>query len=199
MTTPPDWSSAKPIHILHSYTLMIRKTFCYSIDLRVVAQPVLARPPEIFPLQGRHTLERPDRPNSTKSPRSETSLLHRKVQNVPEKAVRKRPPPKRIAENDSSHTPARWLSADSIPARRPASPNQRRKKMRRLTKRAMVLDLMRRPNGASVAEIAAVTGWQAHTVRAFISTLVKDNQFRIASTKNKEGVRVYTISEPPRR
>jgi hypothetical protein len=34
------------------------------------------------------------------------------------------------------------------------------------SKKAEVLTMMKRPNGATLAEIMAMTGWQAHTVRA---------------------------------
>jgi len=37
------------------------------------------------------------------------------------------------------------------------------------TKQAMLIEMLQRPGGATIAEIAAATGWQAHTVRGAIS------------------------------
>ena len=41
--------------------------------------------------------------------------------------------------------------------------------MREGSKKAIVLELIRRPDGASLKEIMDATGWQAHSVRGFIS------------------------------
>lgn len=53
--------------------------------------------------------------------------------------------------------------------RAPATPRQ----LRHGTKQEAVLALLRRPEGASVAQIAEATGWQAHTVRGFFAGLKK--------------------------
>ncbi len=41
----------------------------------------------------------------------------------------------------------------------------------RSNKKAAVIALMKRAKGATLSEIMAVTGWQAHTVRGFVSIL----------------------------
>ena len=41
------------------------------------------------------------------------------------------------------------------------------------TKRARVLALLRRPEGATVAQVAEATGWAVHTVRGFLAGLNK--------------------------
>ena len=41
------------------------------------------------------------------------------------------------------------------------------------TKQQQVLGMLRRPEGATVAEIAEATGWQAYTVRGFFAGLKK--------------------------
>jgi hypothetical protein len=51
------------------------------------------------------------------------------------------------------------------------------------TKKAMVIELMKRPEGATAAQIAEVTGWQSHTIRAFLS-LVK-SKIGLAITTNR--------------
>ena len=58
------------------------------------------------------------------------------------------------------------------PARSVREPGAPRKP-RGGTKRQQVLALLRRPEGATVAQIVEATGWQAHTVRGFFAGLKK--------------------------
>jgi len=63
---------------------------------------------------------------------------------------------------------------------------------REFSKKAIVLDLMRRKAGASMAEIAKATGWQKHSIRGFISgTLSRKMGLAVESSKNEAGERVY--------
>lgn len=43
----------------------------------------------------------------------------------------------------------------------------------RPTKTAIVSKLLSRPRGASIGDITAATGWQAHSIRAFLTGLRK--------------------------
>jgi hypothetical protein len=61
------------------------------------------------------------------------------------------------------------------------------------SKKAKVLDMMRRANGATLAEIQKATEWQAHTVRGFISIAAKKLSLKIESTKRENGDREYRI------
>ena len=63
------------------------------------------------------------------------------------------------------------------------------------SKKAIVLELIRRPDGASLKEIMDATDWQAHSVRGFISTAGKKNRIKIESAKNEAGDRVYKIAK----
>jgi hypothetical protein len=46
----------------------------------------------------------------------------------------------------------------------------------RSTKTDQVLELLRRENGATTAELLAATGWQAHSLRGFISGSLRKKQ-----------------------
>lgn len=58
------------------------------------------------------------------------------------------------------------------PARTPRGPGAPRK-AREGTKQEKVLAMLRRPEGATVAQIAEATGWAPHTVRGFFAGLKK--------------------------
>jgi hypothetical protein len=63
------------------------------------------------------------------------------------------------------------------------------------SKKATVIELLRQPKGATLKEIMQATGWQAHSVRGFISgALVKKAQLKVTSSKRSDGERVYQVS-----
>jgi hypothetical protein len=63
------------------------------------------------------------------------------------------------------------------------------------SKTAKIIDLLKRPNGATLAEIMKVTSWRAHSVRGFISgSLGKNMGLTVESAKRENGERVYSIS-----
>ena len=47
------------------------------------------------------------------------------------------------------------------------------KKSPRKTKKQTCIDMLKRPKGASLAELQKATGWQPHSVRGFLSGTVK--------------------------
>src|SRR6516162_9481233 len=67
---------------------------------------------------------------------------------------------------------------------------------KRPSKQDAVIAMLRRPEGATVDEVASATGWQRHTVRGvFSGTLKKKLGLTLASVKEERG-RVYRIAEP---
>jgi hypothetical protein len=56
-----------------------------------------------------------------------------------------------------------------------------------------ILALLKRPGGAGLKEIMEEVGWQAHSVRAFISVLGKKMSRPVASAKGEDGERNYSI------
>src|ERR1700675_1294747 len=62
------------------------------------------------------------------------------------------------------------------------------------SKQAKVIDLLKRPEGATVAEVMKATGWLPHTVRGmFAGALKKKHGLTLASAKEQRG-RVYRIA-----
>ena len=62
-------------------------------------------------------------------------------------------------------------------------------------KSEQVITLLGRPTGASIAEMMKATGWQAHSVRGFMSgTLVKRRRLTLGSEK-VDGERRYQIQD----
>src|ERR1035437_5886843 len=63
------------------------------------------------------------------------------------------------------------------------------------SKTAIILDLIRRPKGATLEELMAAAGWQAHSVRGFLSAVVgKKMGLKLESTKGEDGKRKYQIA-----
>jgi len=62
------------------------------------------------------------------------------------------------------------------------------------SKTAKVLDLLKRPGGATAKELMKATGWQPHSVRGFLSgTVGKKMGLAIISTKGQDGERTYSV------
>ena len=85
-------------------------------------------------------------------------------------------------------------------ARRPAPPRKRPKARRKPTgsrdgsKAAKILDLLKRPGGATAKELQKASGWQPHSVRGFLSgTVGKKMGLTVTSTKGEDGERSYSV------
>jgi hypothetical protein len=62
------------------------------------------------------------------------------------------------------------------------------------SKKARVISLLHQRHGVTLREIMAATGWQAHTVRAFLSrSLARQAQLKITSSRRPDGKRVYHV------
>jgi DNA-binding transcriptional regulator PaaX len=61
------------------------------------------------------------------------------------------------------------------------------------TKIETVLKLLRRPSGASIAQLQKTTGWQSHSVRAAL-TGVRKKGHTIERKKDANGVTRYCIA-----
>ena len=83
-----------------------------------------------------------------------------------------------------------WSAIEALPDPEPQSD------AKRPSKQDEVIAMLRRPEGATVDEVANAIGWQRHTVcGVFSGTLKKKLGLAIASAKEERG-RVYRIPEP---
>ena len=120
------------------------------------------------------------------------------------------PAPPAAETDDTAHAPARDSKADDAAtsaASKPAKPKRKAKATpatketeaapggdpsgkptpRAGTKQAMMIELLKRPEGATVEQIAAATGWQHHTIRGAISgALKKKLGLTVEATRTRE-------------
>ncbi|MBF0296972.1 MAG: DUF3489 domain-containing protein [Magnetococcales bacterium] len=59
------------------------------------------------------------------------------------------------------------------------------------SKKAMVIGLLKRPEGATIAQIRDATGWQTTTVRAFFSIIKSKMGLTITNQRSKGASTVY--------
>ncbi len=63
------------------------------------------------------------------------------------------------------------------------------------TKLAAIVEAMRHPGGATIAQMMVRTGWQAHTIRGAISGMIRKHLgYEVITEKGADGQRVYRIT-----
>ena len=83
-----------------------------------------------------------------------------------------------------------WSAIEALPDPEP------RGDPKRPSKQDVVIAMLRQPEGATVDEVASVTGWQRHTVRGVFSGTLKKKLGLTLASANEERGRVYRIAEP---
>jgi hypothetical protein len=74
------------------------------------------------------------------------------------------------------------------------TPRSARNDVREGSKTATILDLLKRPGGATTKELLKATGWQPHSLRGFLSgTVGKKMGLAVTSTKGEDGERSYSV------
>src|ERR1700682_6250014 len=90
-------------------------------------------------------------------------------------------------------------NAPDVPKKAPkstkrATPKAKAHTARDGSKKADIIRLLERAKGATLEELMGATGWQAHSVRGFISgTLGKKLKMKIDSFRTEKGDRTYRV------
>ena len=115
-----------------------------------------------------------------------TSIPDEQTKTVPAQAIPKPP----VAKRRARPTPPKAKPAHKATSAKKAAP------ARPGSKTAKILDLLKRPGGVTLKELIKATGWQARSVRGFLSgTLGKKMGTPVKSSKRADGERAYRLSK----
>ena len=90
--------------------------------------------------------------------------------------------------------------AATIPARKRVAPAEQPPVQGPVTKHAQLLQLLNRPEGASIEDMMQATQWQQRSVRGFLAGTVKKKMgLALTSSKAEGDVRRYRIASDRRR
>lgn len=99
-----------------------------------------------------------------------------------------------IGVEPEEHPEPTTTKTKRTPRRKRTAPTATSGAARSGTKQALLVDLLKRKKGATVAEIGEATGWQPHSVRGAISGTVKKKLGLDVATETIEGRgRVYRV------
>jgi hypothetical protein len=113
--------------------------------------------------------------------------------------------PKRARKGSGGARRAHVAPSKAKPAKKASPPKKGAKapqkagrtkagKAREGSKTAQVLNLLKRPDGATLKELMKATGWLPHSVRGFLSGAVgKKMGLKVTSTKGDDGERSYSV------
>lgn len=104
---------------------------------------------------------------------------------------------RKAASSKTASAPAS-AAATAGPRKREALPVQPPSEDR-VTKNAQLLQLLNRPEGASIEDMMNATEWQQHSIRGFLAGAVKKKMgLALTSSKTEGDVRRYRIAAPRR-
>jgi hypothetical protein len=102
---------------------------------------------------------------------------------------RNRKPSKRAGQAKAARATARRTAKTTKPVRRSA----RSPVGERVNKQAKLLDLLRRPAGATIAALMEASGWQQHSVRGFLAGVVRKKLGLELTSAIEADQRIYRI------
>ena len=100
----------------------------------------------------------------------------------------------RVAARAAHVAPKKGKSGKKAKATKKAPKGAKKAAAREGTKAEKIIELLKRPDGATLAELMRATGWLAHSVRGFLSgTIRKKMGLTVISSKGAEGARSYSV------
>jgi len=130
--------------------------------------------------------------------------LTRRIQEKVFGVIASAPQPTAVAQNclalPSVQSDESTLERSHTMAKKQTGKQAKRKKapaieVREGSKKAKVIQMLQRPDGATLDGLMKATDWQAHTVRGFLSATVgKQLGLKVDSSKRDDGQRVYRIA-----
>lgn len=81
------------------------------------------------------------------------------------------------------------------PARPKKAAGEKPKKIEGVTRAQTMIAMMRKPDGATAAELSAAVGWQLHSVRGFIAGTLKKRSDLTVTAERKDGATHYLVAD----
>jgi len=104
---------------------------------------------------------------------------------------------KRTKKQPTRPTTKSKVDAAKLPARVRKNVETRDSALSQTTKTGRCIELLTRRNGATIEELMTATGWQAHSIRGFLSGTVKKKLgHKLDSAISATGARRYRIIHP---
>lgn len=102
-----------------------------------------------------------------------------------------------VAAAEASWTPQQVIEPATEATTEPAEvPTTHKLRSREHSKQAIVISMLKRPEGATIEQIVAATSWQSHTVRGtFAGAFKKKLGLDITSAKDTGAQRIYRITD----
>jgi hypothetical protein len=121
----------------------------------------------------------------------ETETAAAETANEPPKGTKKAV----LAKRAANVAPKKAKSGKkATPAKKPAKGVKKAPGARDGSKTATILEMLKRPGGATAKELLKATGWQPHSLRGFLSgTVGKKLGLTVVSAKGEDGERSYSV------